>query len=192
MTPTSGSSPRRPSCRLRDIRCSGRRLWSGAAQQAALVRLKTEAGVIPIALSRERDEIVYGEMEQPIPEFAPFDRADEVLTAVGGGAVRAARDVVPQRAGARIRGARQRGRGRGARAGSQRPGQAGRGGRELLCRLRRALQDPHVRSGRGRGRGPGHRLGGGSARRPPRAPRLESSTAGRSRSARERRSAGPR
>lgn len=55
----------------------------GAAQQAALVRLKTEAGVIPIALSREGDEIVYGEMEQPIPEFAPFDRADEVLTAAG-------------------------------------------------------------------------------------------------------------
>ena len=55
----------------------------GAAQRLALVRLKTAAGVIPIALSRERDRIVYGEMEQPIPEFEPFDRADEVLTAVG-------------------------------------------------------------------------------------------------------------
>jgi trans-2,3-dihydro-3-hydroxyanthranilate isomerase len=55
----------------------------GAARDLALVRLKTGAGVIPIALSRDGDEIVYGEMEQPIPEFAPFDRADEVLAAVG-------------------------------------------------------------------------------------------------------------
>ncbi|MGZ4182455.1 MAG: PhzF family phenazine biosynthesis protein [Solirubrobacteraceae bacterium] len=55
----------------------------GAARNLELVRLKTEAGVIPIALSREGDDIVYGEMEQPIPEFGPFDRADEVLTAVG-------------------------------------------------------------------------------------------------------------
>jgi trans-2,3-dihydro-3-hydroxyanthranilate isomerase len=55
----------------------------GAAQRLALVRLKTVAGVIPIALSRERDRIVFGEMEQPIPEFEPFDRADEVLAAVG-------------------------------------------------------------------------------------------------------------
>ena len=55
----------------------------GAAQRLALVRLKTAAGVIPIALSRERDRLVYGEMEQPIPEFEPFDRADDVLTAVG-------------------------------------------------------------------------------------------------------------
>jgi trans-2,3-dihydro-3-hydroxyanthranilate isomerase len=55
----------------------------GAAQRLALVRLKTAAGVIPIALSRERDRLVYGEMEQPIPEFEPFDGADDVLTAVG-------------------------------------------------------------------------------------------------------------
>jgi trans-2,3-dihydro-3-hydroxyanthranilate isomerase len=55
----------------------------GAAQHLALVRLKTAAGVIPISLSREGDEIVYGEMHQPIPEFEPFDRADEVLAAVG-------------------------------------------------------------------------------------------------------------
>lgn len=55
----------------------------GEAQRLALVRLKTNAGVIPITLSRERDRIVFGEMEQPIPEFEPFDRADQVLTAVG-------------------------------------------------------------------------------------------------------------
>jgi trans-2,3-dihydro-3-hydroxyanthranilate isomerase len=55
----------------------------GAARHLSLVRLKTAAGVIPIALSRERDRIVYGEMEQPIPEFELFERADAVLAAVG-------------------------------------------------------------------------------------------------------------
>ncbi len=55
----------------------------GEAQRLALVRLKTTAGVIPVALSRERNRIVYGEMEQPIPGFEAFERADEVLAAVG-------------------------------------------------------------------------------------------------------------
>ena len=55
----------------------------GAAQQLALVRLKLEAGVIPIELSRERDRIVYGEMEQPIPVLEPFEQAEELLAAVG-------------------------------------------------------------------------------------------------------------
>jgi trans-2,3-dihydro-3-hydroxyanthranilate isomerase len=55
----------------------------GAAQQLALVRLKMAAGVIPIELSRERDRIVFGEMEQPIPRIEPFERADELLAAVG-------------------------------------------------------------------------------------------------------------
>jgi trans-2,3-dihydro-3-hydroxyanthranilate isomerase len=55
----------------------------GEAQRLAMVRLKTTAGVIPVALSRERNRIVYGEMEQPIPEFEAFERADEVLAAVG-------------------------------------------------------------------------------------------------------------
>src|SRR5437764_5737692 len=34
----------------------------GAARDLALVRLNTGAGLIPIALTREGDEIVYGEM----------------------------------------------------------------------------------------------------------------------------------
>jgi trans-2,3-dihydro-3-hydroxyanthranilate isomerase len=55
----------------------------GAAQKLALVRLKMEAGVIPIELSRERDQIIYGEMEQPIPSIEPFERADQLLAAVG-------------------------------------------------------------------------------------------------------------
>ena len=55
----------------------------GAQRQLELVRLKTEAGVIPVALRRSDGEIVYGEMEQPIPVFEPYARADEVLAAVG-------------------------------------------------------------------------------------------------------------
>jgi trans-2,3-dihydro-3-hydroxyanthranilate isomerase len=54
-----------------------------AAQDLALVRLKTGAGVIPIELSRDSDSIVHGEMEQPIPTFEPFGQAGEVLTALG-------------------------------------------------------------------------------------------------------------
>jgi trans-2,3-dihydro-3-hydroxyanthranilate isomerase len=48
-----------------------------------LVRLQTGAGVIPIALTREGDEIVYGEMEQPIPTPEPFAAVDELLQALG-------------------------------------------------------------------------------------------------------------
>jgi trans-2,3-dihydro-3-hydroxyanthranilate isomerase len=55
----------------------------GAAKQLELVRLKLAAGLVPVRLGREGDEIVYGEMEQPIPEFGPFDRAADVLAAVG-------------------------------------------------------------------------------------------------------------
>ncbi|HET7047137.1 MAG TPA: PhzF family phenazine biosynthesis protein [Solirubrobacteraceae bacterium] len=55
----------------------------GAAKHLALVRLKTAAGVIPIELSRERNRIVYGEMEQPIPAVEPFEWAEELLAAVG-------------------------------------------------------------------------------------------------------------
>jgi trans-2,3-dihydro-3-hydroxyanthranilate isomerase len=47
-----------------------------------LVRLRTGAGVVPVALTRDGDRIVYGEMEQPIPTVEPFSRADELLAAL--------------------------------------------------------------------------------------------------------------
>jgi trans-2,3-dihydro-3-hydroxyanthranilate isomerase len=47
------------------------------------VHLKTGAGVVTVALTRAEGRIVFGEMAQPIPTWAPFDRADEVLSAVG-------------------------------------------------------------------------------------------------------------
>lgn len=48
----------------------------------SLVRLQTGAGVIPIALRREAGEIVFGEMEQPIPTPEPFAREGELLRAL--------------------------------------------------------------------------------------------------------------
>lgn len=47
------------------------------------VTLQCPAGPVPLALTRERGEIVYGEMEQPIPSPEPFERVDELLAAVG-------------------------------------------------------------------------------------------------------------
>lgn len=47
------------------------------------VHLKTAAGVIPVALTRSEDRIVFGEMAQPVPTWTVFDRADELLAAVG-------------------------------------------------------------------------------------------------------------
>jgi trans-2,3-dihydro-3-hydroxyanthranilate isomerase len=47
------------------------------------VRLQTGAGVVPVTLTREHEQIVYGEMEQPIPTVELFARADQLLAALG-------------------------------------------------------------------------------------------------------------
>jgi trans-2,3-dihydro-3-hydroxyanthranilate isomerase len=47
------------------------------------VRLRTGAGVVPVALRRENGEIVFGEMEQPIPAVAPFEPVAALLAALG-------------------------------------------------------------------------------------------------------------
>jgi trans-2,3-dihydro-3-hydroxyanthranilate isomerase len=47
------------------------------------VHLKTAAGVVPVALTRSNGNIVFGEMAQPAPTWTVFDRADELLAAVG-------------------------------------------------------------------------------------------------------------
>ena len=41
------------------------------------------AGLVPVELRREGQEIVFGEMEQPIPVLEPFERVDELHAAVG-------------------------------------------------------------------------------------------------------------
>jgi trans-2,3-dihydro-3-hydroxyanthranilate isomerase len=55
----------------------------GQRTGSSQVRLQTGAGVIPLSLRREGGEIVYGEMEQPIPEPEPFSEADALLAALG-------------------------------------------------------------------------------------------------------------
>jgi len=47
------------------------------------VRLRTGAGVIAVALTRDGGEIVSGEMQQPIPTAQSFARGDELLRALG-------------------------------------------------------------------------------------------------------------
>jgi trans-2,3-dihydro-3-hydroxyanthranilate isomerase len=48
-----------------------------------VVRLRCARGIVPVALQRRDGAIAYGEMEQPVPTWTLFDRAAEVLTAVG-------------------------------------------------------------------------------------------------------------
>jgi trans-2,3-dihydro-3-hydroxyanthranilate isomerase len=47
-----------------------------------LVRLHTAAGVVAVRLMREGEQVVWGEMEPPIPTVEPFDRAPELLRAL--------------------------------------------------------------------------------------------------------------
>jgi trans-2,3-dihydro-3-hydroxyanthranilate isomerase len=47
------------------------------------VRLETAAGVIPVEISRDRARLVFGRMRQPIPEIEPYERAGELLQALG-------------------------------------------------------------------------------------------------------------
>jgi trans-2,3-dihydro-3-hydroxyanthranilate isomerase len=52
----------------------------------SLIRLQTGAGVIPVELTRDGDgQITFGEMEQPLPEIAPYARSAELLSALGVG-----------------------------------------------------------------------------------------------------------
>ena len=53
-----------------------------------VVRLATEGGIVPVALTRRDGTIVDGEMEQPLPSWQPFDRAEALLDALGAGSPR--------------------------------------------------------------------------------------------------------
>ena len=50
---------------------------------SSLVRVQTAAGLVPVALTREGDAIVSGEMEQPIPTWEPLTGSRELLVALG-------------------------------------------------------------------------------------------------------------
>jgi len=47
------------------------------------IRLETGAGVVPVALEREQDRIVFGRMRQPLPTWKPYDDEAGLLAAFG-------------------------------------------------------------------------------------------------------------
>src|SRR5947208_8506035 len=51
--------------------------------QLGEIRLETGAGVVPVVLEREGARIVFGWMQQPVPDWEPFSRADELLELLG-------------------------------------------------------------------------------------------------------------
>jgi trans-2,3-dihydro-3-hydroxyanthranilate isomerase len=55
----------------------------GGPLQRIVLRIECEAGVVPVELEREGAEIVFGWMDQPIPAWEPFERADALLAALG-------------------------------------------------------------------------------------------------------------
>ncbi len=55
----------------------------GTALSSDRVVLETKAGPIPIELERDDGRIVFGRMQQPIPEWEQYGQADELLAALG-------------------------------------------------------------------------------------------------------------
>jgi len=55
----------------------------GAPMQLEEIRLETGRGIIPVRLEREGPRIVFGRMDQPLPEITPFEGTDDVLDAIG-------------------------------------------------------------------------------------------------------------
>jgi trans-2,3-dihydro-3-hydroxyanthranilate isomerase len=54
-----------------------------APLQLGEIRLETDSGVVPVTLEREGARIVFGWMQQPIPTFELFERAEELQEALG-------------------------------------------------------------------------------------------------------------
>jgi len=55
----------------------------GAPLQLVEIRLETGAGVVPITLEREGARIVFGRMQQPVPEHDLFPEADALQDVLG-------------------------------------------------------------------------------------------------------------
>jgi len=55
----------------------------GTALGSGSVVLETGAGSVPVALERADGQIVFGRMQQPIPEWEPFEQEAELLSALG-------------------------------------------------------------------------------------------------------------
>jgi trans-2,3-dihydro-3-hydroxyanthranilate isomerase len=54
-----------------------------APMQLLEIRLETGMGTVPVALERERDRIVFGLMEQPLPSWEPYAAEAALLSALG-------------------------------------------------------------------------------------------------------------
>jgi trans-2,3-dihydro-3-hydroxyanthranilate isomerase len=55
----------------------------GMPLQLDEIRLETGAGIIPVTLEREGPRIVFGRMQQPIPNWKPFEQAEELQQLLG-------------------------------------------------------------------------------------------------------------
>jgi len=54
----------------------------GESMSGDLIRMETAMGTIPFRLSRSAGRVTSARMEQPIPTWEPYERADELLAAV--------------------------------------------------------------------------------------------------------------
>src|SRR5688572_566817 len=64
--------------------CLGAAFVLGAPLQLGTIALETGNGIVPVELERDPSgRIVFGRMTQPVPTVAPFERADELLAALG-------------------------------------------------------------------------------------------------------------
>jgi len=50
--------------------------------QVPEIRLETPMGIVPVALEREQDRIVFGRMQQPLPIWQPYAAGDALLAAL--------------------------------------------------------------------------------------------------------------
>lgn len=55
----------------------------GGPLSKIVIRLETAAGVVPVELEREGPRIVFGWMEQPLPNWKPVSNVDEIVAALG-------------------------------------------------------------------------------------------------------------
>ena len=64
--------------------CLGTAFVLGAPLQLGTIALETGNGIVPVELERDPSgRIVFGRMTQPVPTVAPYERADELLAALG-------------------------------------------------------------------------------------------------------------
>jgi len=64
--------------------CLGTAFVLGAPLQLGVIALETGQGIVPVELERdESGRIVFGRMTQPVPTVAAYDRAAELLAALG-------------------------------------------------------------------------------------------------------------